>query len=312
MMRRVALVVGVCLLGNIAGFAQIGIFDAEVGVGNPQKAGKAVFDSDKQEYTITGAGNNMYHNTDQCHFVYKKMVGDFVIRARCKGYILNGAEPNENCKAGWLARKSLATGSIYAGTGLHQKGLATLLYRGKESGETGEVKDLTKITNTTPNITQFQRKGNTYIMGLAIEGQTMHYDTLDTLPRPIDGDLACMDRPVRLGDDTIYVGLFVCSKNANALETFVFDSVYIGAGEPTPIAARSSALIASPNISIQSLFNNPELFSSITIMNSVGQRILAGDPARFSGAMKSRGPGVYFVQARTLNGSTHTLKVVNR
>jgi TolB protein len=312
MMRRFVYIIGACLIGNFSASAQIGVFETEGGVGNPAKTGKVVYNDQTQEYTITGAGNNMYHATDQFHFVYKKMVGDFFVRARSKGYIKQAAEPDPNCKAGWMARKSLATGSPYAGTGLHQKGLATLLYRAKENGETGEVKDKSVITNTTPNITQLQRKGNTFIMGLAVGDAAMHYDTLDTIARQIPEDQACMDRPVRLGGDTIYVGLFVCSKNANALETFVFDSVYIGAGEPTPIAARSSALIASPNISIQSLFNNPELFSSITIMNSVGQRILAGDPARFSGAMKRRGPGVYFVQARTLNGSTHTLKVVNR
>jgi TolB protein len=308
-MRRAIFIVSACLIGHFAGFAQIGVFDAEGDVGNPQSKGKVVYSSATQEYSVTGGGNNMYHAGDQFHFVWKKVTGDFIARARCKGYVKNGAEPDLNCKAGWMARKDLTGGSIYAGTGLHQKGLATLLYRAKDSHETGEVKDSTKITNTTPNITQLERKGNTYIMGLAIEGSAMHYDTLDTIARTITDDMACMDRPALLGD-SVYLGFYVCSKNEGKLETWVFDSVTISG--PTSTAPLFSVIQPTFSISVQSLIHNPELFSSITVVNGMGQDIVAGEPALFSTMIKRLGSGIYYVKARTLNGGTYNLKFVQR
>jgi TolB protein len=311
MIRRVAFVIGACLIGNIAALAQIGIFDTEGGVGNPKNKGKVVYDSKTGEYTITGSGQNMYHAQDQFHFVYKKIVGDFTVRARSKGYIKQATEPNADCKAGWMIRKSLATGSVYAGTGLHQKGLVSLLYRAKENGETGEVKDSTKIANTTPNITQIQRKGNTYIMGIAIEGATMHYDTLDTIINPNPNDFAGRDRPARVGD-TAYVGLYVCSKNPDALETFLFDSVSIVTGNTAVAFPNVNPTMQSAQLSLQSLIHNPELYSSVSIFNSLGQGIRSVDPARFTSQMKLCGSGVYYIRAQTLAGTTNNWRFVQK
>jgi TolB protein len=297
MIRRVAFVVGACLIGNIASFAQIGIFETEGEVGNPGKTGKVVYDSKTEEYAITGGGYNMFHGTDHCHFVWKKMAGDFFVRARSKGYIVQGAVPAKYCKTGWMFRKSLSTGSPYAGTAIHQDGNASVLARPAEGVETNNVIDARKVTITNPITIQLQRKGDTFIMGFAEESNEMRYDTIKTTD---------------FGQESFNLGLYVCSNNDNGVETFVFDNVYIGVSEPVPTLPVHSVLTPSSNISIQSLINNPELFSSIIITNSRGQSVSAETPAFFPRATKRLGSGIYFIIARTVAGATHTLKFVQQ
>jgi hypothetical protein len=297
MMRGVAFVVGACLIGNIAGFAQLGVFEAEGEVGNCSTKGKVVYDSKTEEYAVSGAGVNVFHVDDQCHFVWKKMAGDFFVRVRSKGYIEQTTKIEEWCKAGWMARKDITHDCAYVGTGIHPSGLVTLIYRPTAGAQTGETKDSLKVSNTSPNIMQLQRTGTTYIMGIAIEGSAMHYDTV---------------KNIDLGTDPLYVGLYVCSHNEKLLETFVYDNLYMGATEPTPIAPVNKILTPAHTISIQSLIHNPEDFASITITNSIGQIITAGDPALFLRNMKQLGCGIYYINAATLAGDTYTMKFIQK
>jgi TolB protein len=311
MFKKAIFVACVAAIGS--SFGQIGVFDVAQDVGSVGVKGSTTYDNATGDYTINGSGTNMYHLDDQFHFVYKKMVGNFVARARCKGYTPRGTTlPNDDCKAGWMARKALTNNSAWVGTGLHKKGLVSILLRPENNFETGEVKDSTVITNSVPNITQLERKGNLYIMGLGVEGSVMHYDTLDTVPWPSsvpDPFGVGKKLPVRLGD-TVFLGLFVCSKNNQVAETYTFDSVTISG--PTSIAPLFSVIQPTFSISVQSLIHNPELFSSITVVNGMGQDIIAGEPALFSSMIKRLGSGIYYVKARTLNGGTYNLKFVQR
>jgi hypothetical protein len=297
MMRGVAFVVGACLIGNIAGYAQLGQFEAEGEVGNCKTKGKVVYDSKTGEYAVSGGGVNVFHVDDQCHFLWKKMTGDFFVRTRSKGYIKQAAEPDKWCKAGWMARKDITHDCAYVGTGIHPSGLVTLIYRPAAGAETGETKDSLTVSNATPNIMQLQRTGTTYIMGIAIEGSAMHYDTV---------------KNIDLGTDPLYVGLYVCSHNEDLLETFVYDNLYMGASEPTSITPVGTVRAPSLNLSIQTLIHNPELFSSIMITNSRGQIIPVEEPALFSSAMRRLGSGSYYINACTATGATHTLKFVQQ
>lgn len=60
----------------------LGQFEGQTDVGSPKLSGSAGYDDAKQEYTITGAGNNMWYRADQFQFVWKKMKGDFILRAK--------------------------------------------------------------------------------------------------------------------------------------------------------------------------------------------------------------------------------------
>jgi hypothetical protein len=295
MVKKAVFIALIAVVGS--SFAQLGIFDAEGEVGNPAKTGKVLYDSIAKEYTITGGGHNMFHAEDQCHFVWKKMAGDFTVRARSKGYIVQGAEPAKYCKAGWMFRKNLSTGSPYAGTAIHQDGNVSVLARPTQSVETKDVIDTKKVTNATPIIVKFQRKGDTYIMGFAVEGAEMRYDTIKTTD---------------FGQDSLLLGLYVCSNNDNGVESFVFDSISMVIGNVTPIVPMVNVLTPSSNISIQSLIHNPELFSSIMVTNSRGQCIPAGKPAFFSSIAKRLESGIYYVKARSLTGAIYNLKFIQK
>src|ERR1700722_9383430 len=62
----------------------VGEFEDHGDIGAPKLAGSANYDEAGQEYSITGAGTNMWFTADQFHFVWKKMNGDFILRTRVK------------------------------------------------------------------------------------------------------------------------------------------------------------------------------------------------------------------------------------
>jgi len=57
------------------------IFDASGDIGNCGIKGASDFLTESQEYTLTGSGNNIWFGSDQFHFAWKKMKGDFILNA---------------------------------------------------------------------------------------------------------------------------------------------------------------------------------------------------------------------------------------
>ena len=106
--------------------ASLGEFDSHGDIGSPKLAGSASYDPATQEYTLTGAGTNMWFTTDQFHFLWKKMKGDFILRARVE-FIGKGAIAHR--KIGWMVRPSLDTGSPYADAAEHGDGETCLQFR---------------------------------------------------------------------------------------------------------------------------------------------------------------------------------------
>src|SRR5580692_1953918 len=60
----------------------LGQFEGHGDIGSPAIAGSATYDAANQTYTLTGSGANIWDTNDQFHFLWKKMKGDFIIRAR--------------------------------------------------------------------------------------------------------------------------------------------------------------------------------------------------------------------------------------
>ena len=71
----------------------VGQFDHAADVGNPAKPGSCVYDSERQSYRITASGTNMWTNKDEFHFLWKRMKGNFILRARAE-FIGNGVDPH--------------------------------------------------------------------------------------------------------------------------------------------------------------------------------------------------------------------------
>jgi hypothetical protein len=180
------------------------VFDSHGDVGPVKNAGAVTYDSDKQQYTITGSGANMWLGNDEFHFVWKRMKGNFILNTRAQ-LIGKGVEPHR--KVGWIIRSTLDTSSPHATAVVHGDGRTSLQFRRTSGGPTEE-----KIfTIKDADVIQLERKGDTYIASMAQFGNPYVREEISGLA---------------LGDE-VYVGLFVCSHNKDVVEKAVFSNVKI-------------------------------------------------------------------------------------
>src|SRR5882724_3216840 len=136
------------------GYAEetVGQFEGQTDIGTPKLAGSAAYDSATQEYTLSGAGTNMWFGADQFHFVWKKMKGDFILRTRTE-FIGKGAIAHR--KIGWMVRPNLEPDAPYADTAEHGDGTTSLQFRRTKGAITEQI----QLPMTYANVLQFERKG---------------------------------------------------------------------------------------------------------------------------------------------------------
>lgn len=181
---------------------KFGIFEGNTQVGKPKINGTVKFNSGNQEYLISGAGINMWFNADQFNFLWKKIKGDFIVTAQVE-FIGTGKELHR--KYGWMVRNSLDSNAAHVNISVHGDGLTAIQYRKATGAETEEV----RLKANLPNMIQIERKGNDFIVSTAIYGETFISETFRA-------DFI---------KDEVFVGLFVCSHNANNLEQAKFSNV---------------------------------------------------------------------------------------
>jgi TolB protein len=182
----------------------IGQFDSHTDVGAPAVAGSAGYDVASGDYTVTGGGANIWSTNDQFQFVWKKMSGDFIVRARVE---FVGSDGVLDRKIGWMARSSLASDATYVDAVEHGGGLTSLQYR--QLAGTNTFQCILPITNA--DIIQFERRGTNFIFSAAMNGDTF-----------VSTNFADITLP-----DNLYVGLFVCAHNAAAKQKAIFHDVEI-------------------------------------------------------------------------------------
>ena len=141
----------------------IGIFDGQDDIGKVKHTGSGSYDSKLQEYNLSGSGTNIWATHDEFHFIWKRMKGDFILRANI-AFIGKGVE--EHRKIGWMVRTSLDTNSKHVSAVVHGAGLTSLQYR----RVTGSITEEKKFDLTSADVVQLERKGNTYIMSVARKG----------------------------------------------------------------------------------------------------------------------------------------------
>lgn len=195
----------VCFLNN-ASFGQrnpLGIFEHHQNVGEPKIKGSAVYDEEEQTYTLSGAGINMWYDTDQFHFAWKKIKGDFIVRATVQ-FVGEGVDPHR--KIGIIARDSLTADSRYADACVHGNVLTSLQYREEKKAETGQ--EILSVYH--PTDIELQRTGSTFTFSAARFGETLKY----------------VSKEVELNEE-LYVGLFICSHREDVVEKAVFSNVRV-------------------------------------------------------------------------------------
>jgi hypothetical protein len=184
----------------------LGIFEAHSDVGLTPKPGSATYDPASAEYRVTGGGSNMWAGVDAFHFVWKKVNGDFDLSALVN---LVGAGAEDHRKAALVVRQSLDPNSAYADVAVHGDGLTALQFRPVAGAETAEVRSPV----SAPRSVLLSRRGAQLTMSAGSAGGTDPFVPSGPVTIEFTGP--------------VYVGLGVCSHDANVLETAVFSKVVL-------------------------------------------------------------------------------------
>lgn len=194
--------------------AQTGsLFTSNTDVGDTPQKGSFQFDSTGSEYRVTGGGANIWANTDAFQYVWKQVSGDVTITADVH-FVGEGAVAHR--KAALMIRQTLDPGSAYADVALHGDGLTSLQYRPTADAATQEIRSELKA----PLRIRIERRGDTFTMYAGAPGEELKASGPATVSL----------------QDPVYVGLAMCSHDANVLETAVFSNLVIE--KPAPRAAQ--------------------------------------------------------------------------
>ena len=182
----------------------MGLFESESDVGVTPKQGSAKLDAAAKEYLVTGGGENIWKDADAFHFVWVKLSGNAALTADLH-FIGTGAVAHR--KAALMFRQSLEPGSAYADVALHGDGLTSLQYRPSAGAQTAEVRSELK----GPSRLRIERRGDEFTI---LVGES-------------SGELKPSGPVTVVLQDPVYVGLAVCSHDAQVLETASFSGVRI-------------------------------------------------------------------------------------
>ena len=226
----------------------LGPFEDHSDVGETPQKGKAEFAGGG--YRITGGGANVWGTADAFHYVWKKMSGDVSLTADIR-FIGSGAVAHR--KAALMIRQSLDAGSAYADVALHGDGLTSLQFRPSAGAATQEVKQAAMSDLTGPVRLRIERRGDNFTMLAGKPGEQL------TSTGPATTALT----------GPVYVGLAVCSHDANVLETAVFSNVTMQALPPAaanrPPAQRYRSKMAIYTLrdkSIRTIYEADQVFEA--------------------------------------------------
>ncbi|MCX6253941.1 MAG: hypothetical protein NTV31_05620 [Bacteroidia bacterium] len=191
-----------CFLQNVASAQNtpVGIFQSDSDIGNPKKAGSAVYNQPDQSYTLKGGGYNIWFERDEFHYLFNKIKGDFILTAY---FEFTGKGTEAHRKTGWMVRESTDEKSLHLSATLHGDGLTVLQWRGSAGAAMRDPQDEIFATDSSFNIIQIERAGKIITMRAAHTGeplQTIGSHEMDNLP------------------DEVLAGLFICSHNPEVIE----------------------------------------------------------------------------------------------
>ena len=181
----------------------VGIFEGHSDIGTVLHAGTSEYDSSKHSYTLTGSGENMWSNSDNFEFAWKKWSGDGSLTADIS-FVGQGGIGHR--KAVLMIRQSLDPDSAYADVALHGDGLASLQYREAKGAPTHEIQS----NISAPAQLRIEKRGDYVLMWLGAPGEKL---------KPAGA-------AIRISFNApFYVGIGVCSHDKDAIEKAVFSNV---------------------------------------------------------------------------------------
>jgi Tol biopolymer transport system component/regulation of enolase protein 1 (concanavalin A-like superfamily) len=190
----------------------LALFDGHGDIGPVVKPGTVVEEAAVGGLIIEGAGANMWFGSDEGHFLWKRLKGDFIVNARAE-FLGEGVEAHR--KIGWMVRTNTDPGSAHASAVVHGDGLTSLQYRRTPGADTEEI----PLPISGADQIQLERRGDTYIMSAARFGEP--YESRSVAELGIAGEAL--------------VGLFVCSHNADVSERARFTNVRVTVPAPADL-----------------------------------------------------------------------------
>lgn len=195
------------------GAPAIGAFTGSGDIGTPSTIGpgSAVHDADRNSYTVSGGGENMWAAADHLHYVWKKVSGDVMLEATVafSGTRPATGTPNAHRKACLVIRQTLDSDAVYADAALHGDGLTSLQWRDTKGGVTHEVQS----DVVGPARLRIEKRGRYVSLSIAAAGEALH---------PAGGSA----RVEFAGD--FYIGLGVSAHDTTRIEQASFSNVEVG------------------------------------------------------------------------------------
>jgi TolB protein len=209
----------------------VGMFEGHGDVGKVVHAGSVTFDAAKGTYAVRASGHNMWATEDGFHFVWKKVSGDQTIAADISWDTAGG---NPHKKAVLIMRQTLDADSAYADAVAHGDGTFSLQSREAKGAATHEV----QANAPRPKRLQLRKIGEYFHMSYAADGQ----------PLQLSGGAM----RVRL-TDPYYVGIGLCSHEANVVEGATFSNVTLAAAAAqTPATGKPRLFSTLETVAISS------------------------------------------------------------
>ncbi len=171
-------------------------------IGNPKLQGNFQFNDNLQQFTLAGAGYNMWFERDELYMVSQEIEGDFILSANVK-FLGEGVDAHR--KVGVIIRNSEDENDVYVDGVVHGDGLTSLQYREKKGDETLEISTETKA----PEFVQIERIGNEFIFRISKGNKPLELVGKVTL---------------EMGN-SVLAGMFISSHNVDVIEKARFWNV---------------------------------------------------------------------------------------
>lgn len=183
----------------------LGTFEGNGDIGDVGHKGSVVFNPSDSTYTVSGSGTNMWFDSDELHFVWKKVSGDISIAADID-WVGEGVDPHR--KACLIIRQNLDTASVYVDAALHGDGLTSIQYREMPGDITREVQS----NITSPGRVRIEKIGDYISMSTAVGDQPLQYSGGTFKLR---------------FTEPFYIGMGISAHNNDQVETAIFSNVVI-------------------------------------------------------------------------------------
>lgn len=206
-MKLMSFLLAGMLTASSASAQSLGLFEGNSDVGAVAISGGVDYDPETQEFVVRGSGATAGFESDAFHVVWRRLSGDFILRADAKfaGEGEDAEGEDRRRKMGWIVRTGLDSSAAYVSAAVHGNGLTALEYRSEAGATTEEV----PASIPAPDVIQLERQGDRFVLSAARHG--------DVFGAPVS-------REVALGED-VYVGLFVSVHGDERIEEARFRNV---------------------------------------------------------------------------------------